>query len=241
MSVGLLSAIACYENSPPSEPPPPETTLDAQLRAAVQQWGIVLPIAEVPPQNTALVELGRALFFDKELSGNRDVSCSTCHDPITHAADGLSLAIGTGGTGRASDRRLGAARQFVPRNTPSMLNQALTFPYVFWDGRLIDRNLVSPADSALRPHFPLGGLNSTLAAQAMLPVLNRVEMRGERGDRDHLGNVNELAEIDASAPNDIWAAVMRRLLRINGYQTCLRRHILTSRPTRSPSITRQMR
>mgnify|MGYP000700583640 CR=1 FL=1 len=27
------------------------------------------------------VELGRMLFFDKILSGNRNISCSTCHHP----------------------------------------------------------------------------------------------------------------------------------------------------------------
>ena len=37
----------------------------------------VMPIGPVPAQNPALVSLGQALFFDKILSGNRDVSCAT--------------------------------------------------------------------------------------------------------------------------------------------------------------------
>ena len=28
-----------------------------------------------------MVELGRMLFFDKVLSGNRNISCATCHHP----------------------------------------------------------------------------------------------------------------------------------------------------------------
>jgi cytochrome c peroxidase len=53
----------------------------------------------------------------------------------------------------------------------------------------------------------------------MLPVLNRIEMRGVPGDRDQLGNVNELAEFADVAATDIWNAVMRRLLKFSGYQT----------------------
>ena len=47
----------------------------------------------------ALVELGRALAFDKELSGNRDIACMTCHLPGLGTGDARSLSIGQGGTG----------------------------------------------------------------------------------------------------------------------------------------------
>ena len=87
-------------------------------------------------QNPAMVELGRSLFFDKILSGNRDVSCATCHDPAAALTDGMRIAVGTGGTGATAQRTLGAGRQFVPRNAPSLLNQGLGFFYLFWDGRV---------------------------------------------------------------------------------------------------------
>lgn len=45
------------------------------------------------------VELGRMLFFDKELSGNRNISCATCHSPVLATVDHLSINIGTGGQG----------------------------------------------------------------------------------------------------------------------------------------------
>ncbi|MGQ0640012.1 MAG: cytochrome-c peroxidase [Gemmatimonadaceae bacterium] len=213
---GLSCAVACYDQRSPSEPLV-EPSLDAQLRASLQGWGLVLPIADVSRQNRPLVELGRALFFDKELSGNRDISCGTCHDPVTHGGDSLSLAIGTGSHGATQSRQPGSGRQFVPRNTPSMLNQALTFPYMFWDGRLQDRSPIRTPDSTSHIVFP-AGLDNGLAAQAMLPVLNRIEMRGERGDRDRFGNVNELAAISDVATNDVWNGVMSRLLRVSGYQ-----------------------
>jgi cytochrome c peroxidase len=209
-------AFACYSKRSPTAPSL-DPSLDVQLRNAVQSWGLVLPIAEVPPQNRALVELGRALFFDKELSGNRDISCSTCHEPAAHGADGLSLAVGTGGVGAGTARLPGAGRQFIPRNAPSLLNQALTFPYIFWDGRLVERTLLQQSDSAPNVILP-ADLHSGLAAQAMLPVLNRAEMRGQPGDRDRFGNVNELAALSDAAASEIWDALTRRLLRISGYQ-----------------------
>jgi len=51
--------------------PPEEPTLDTQVRQNIGGWGVV-PILPVAQQNPALVELGRSLFFDKILSGNRD-------------------------------------------------------------------------------------------------------------------------------------------------------------------------
>jgi cytochrome c peroxidase len=43
-------------------------------------------------------------------------------------------------------------------------------------------------------------------------------MRGIDGDRDQAGNPNELAAIPDAAAPDVWAAVMRRLVAIQGYQ-----------------------
>src|SRR5881396_4382648 len=88
------------------------------------------------PQDPALVALGQALMFDKILSGNRDVSCATCHEPALHMTDGLPLAVGTGGTGVGAARTLGPGRSFVPRNAPSLLNSGIGLNYSFWAGRL---------------------------------------------------------------------------------------------------------
>jgi cytochrome c peroxidase len=55
----------------------------------------------------ALVELGQMLFFDKEQSGNRNISCATCHSPLLATGDGLSTNIGTGGEGLSVSRSAG--------------------------------------------------------------------------------------------------------------------------------------
>jgi cytochrome c peroxidase len=209
-----LSATACDRGT--TAEPPLVPSLDAELRSTLRGWG-AMPIGAVKAPDPALVELGQALFFDKILSGNRDVSCATCHDPALGAGDGVSLAIGTGATGFGSARTVGAGREFVPRNAPSLLNQGLGFFYMFWDGRVNEEGWTggrfkTPAGDALP-----SGLASLLAAQAMLPVANRAEMRGNRGDVDRFGNPNELAQIDDANFAEVWRATMRRLLGVQEY------------------------
>ena len=42
-------------------------------------------------------KIGQLLFYDKILSGNRNISCGTCHHHRFGGTDGLSLGIGEGG------------------------------------------------------------------------------------------------------------------------------------------------
>ncbi|HMC18865.1 MAG TPA: cytochrome c peroxidase [Gemmatimonadales bacterium] len=202
----LALAAACERTETPTEP-----TLDAQLRQDIGRWGVI-PIGPMPTQPEALVDLGQALMFDKILSGNRDVACATCHHPSTHEGDGLSLSIGTGGTGLGPSRTLGPGRQFVRRNAPSLLNDGLGLFYLFWDGRVA--RFLSSFNGG--PPVP-GDVPNLLSAQAMLPVLDRREMRGEPGDRDVFGAPNELAQIADSDSAAVWQALMQRLLAIPEY------------------------
>jgi cytochrome c peroxidase len=211
--LGLLALGGCDRRSIVDPPTPP--SVDAELRRTLERWGVI-PIGPVPAERTALVDLGQALMFDKILSGNRDISCATCHHPFTHGADGLSLAVGTGGTGLGLSRTLAPGRQFVPRNAPSLLDRGLGLFYMFWDGRLSGGFGFGHVPPRAEVDFP-GELPSLLAAQAMLPVLNRREMRGDPGDRDVFGSANELAQFGDSQFSEIWQAVMQRLLAIPAY------------------------
>ena len=204
-SLGLLAlVIGCDGWKTPSEPP---AVLDAELRQSLSRWGTV-PIGPTPAQPPALVDLGQALMFDKVLSGNRDIACATCHNPASHAGDGLALSIGTGGSGLGPSRTLGPGRQFIPRNAPTLVNTGLGAFYLFWDGRVSGSSFAfqTPAGVALPP-----GLPNILAAQAMFPVISREEMRGAQGDRDRFGNPNELAALGDSDFVAVWQAVMQRL------------------------------
>src|SRR3989449_8301757 len=82
----LVLATGCDGWKTPSGP---AASLDADLRQSLSRWGTV-PIGPTPAQPAALVDLGQALMFDKVLSGNRDIACATCHNPASHAGDGLA-------------------------------------------------------------------------------------------------------------------------------------------------------
>ncbi len=211
LSLAVLMLPACGERITESEPAVPG--VDALLRQNLAQWSVI-PIGAMPAQNAAQVVLGRALFFDKILSGNRDIACATCHDPSTSLGDGLSLAVGTGGTGLGSSRRLGVGRAFVNRQSPSLLNSGLGLFYLFWDGRLAGRqgSFTNETGVVLPSRLP-----NVLVAQALLPVLNRREMRGEPGDKDVFGQPNELAPFSDQDATAVWQAVMRRLTAIPEY------------------------
>lgn len=188
---------------------------DARLAVLLEQAGVT-PMAAVPAQDPARVALGEALFFDKELSGNRDIACATCHHPTLAGGDGLPLSLGTGGMGLGTTRQMGYGRELVPRNAPEIFNRGLPqWTTMFWDGRVMvyaDGMFVSPA-GALLPD----GLSGPLAVQAMFPVTSRAEMRGAPDDTDAGRGLNELAAISNDDFPAIWDALMARLLANPGY------------------------
>ncbi len=70
--------------------------------------------------NNALAqELGKKLFFDTQFSGNKQLSCASCHQPDKFFTDGLPLARGLHATGR---------------NTPTVVGSAWQ-RWFYWDGR----------------------------------------------------------------------------------------------------------
>ncbi len=226
------------------------TDLDAELQNLIAQQGL-MPLAAPAPPSPALVALGQALFFDKELSGNRDTSCATCHHPALATGDQLHLSIGTGGSGFGAERRLGQNRDLVPRHATELFNRGLPeWETMFWEGRV-------EGDAVAGFHTPAGeflpaGLDSVLAAQAMFPVTIRAEMRGGWysvagyaippgtvldeaatyaqnlptgwADTDVFGQPNELAAIpnDSKYFPEIWSLLMARLLVIPAYQELFR-------------------
>lgn len=170
--------------------------LEDQLRAVVASQPVpVLPLEPPAAQDPALVALGAALFYDPLLSGNRDVSCATCHSPTLATSDALWLSVGTGGTGVGTERADGDYPGFVPRHALDLFSRGdPAWRRLFWDGRVEldeDGQLRTPLGDALPE-----GLSGVLAAQALLPLLDRTEMLGQPGDRDVLGAPNELALLE---------------------------------------------
>ena len=169
-----------------------------------------------PTPDPTLVTLGESLFFDKLLSGNRDISCATCHHPEFASADGLPLSFGTGGHGLGTRRVADPQRELVPRNATELFNRgAPEWTTMFWDGRVnlsAVYGLSSPVGNGLPPL-----LQTALQAQAMFPVTSRDEMRGFFGDYDANRQLNEIAAVSDMKPKLIWARLMKRLLAVPGY------------------------
>src|SRR5688572_1610865 len=212
--VGLIMLAACSSDMTPPDVQPP-LTLDAQLRQSIGQWGPI-PIGEMPPQNAAEVALGRALFFDKILSGNKDIACASCHQPQASLTDGLALAVGTRATGSGTGRMPGAGRSFGARQSPTLLNSGIGMFYLFWDGRVTRFGQEFPSQLPILP--PTNGQpQNALINQVMLTLLSRQEMRGIPGDVDAAGHTNELAMITDDQPQAVWKAVMQRLLAVPEY------------------------
>ena len=200
--------------------PPDQGALDAvdrALRGMLASQGLA-SLDPGPTPEPAKAALGRALFFDKELSGNRDTSCATCHQPALGTGDELPLAVGTGGSGMAPDRIRGAMRMMVPRNATELFNRgAPEWRTMFWDGRLRtaeDGSFVHPIEF----DTPLpAGLDNILAAQAMFPVTSRAEMRGNPQDFDVHGRINEVGGTGEYDLRAVWEALAARLLAIPEY------------------------
>ncbi len=83
-----------------------------------------LPAVQFPSDNQyspKRAELGKALFFDKRLSGSNALSCATCHNPAKGWADAKELPTGHLDTP-------------LKRHSPGILNLAYNTTF-FWDGR----------------------------------------------------------------------------------------------------------
>ncbi|MEP6688417.1 MAG: cytochrome c peroxidase, partial [Gemmatimonadales bacterium] len=211
-----LWLIGCSDDTtaPRAEPAVSLAVVSAETAAQVRQLAAAQGIIAVPrpaPVRRDLLLLGQALAFDKELSGNRDISCMTCHLAGAATVDQRSIAIGQGGTG------LGLARvhpqgAFIHRNAPPLFNLH-AMPALTWDGRVFLNSLgkvQTPQVSLLaseRAALEFG----PLSALPMFPVLSRTEMRGSSG--------NELAAIADSDPRKSWRFLMRRLGLIPEYRT----------------------
>lgn len=189
-------------NPPQPQPPSPiiEDELDQELAEIITLQGIEaidtssLAVLSVTDEK---VQLGKKLFFSKNLGGEQSVACVSCHHPLLGGGDALSLPIGVSAVD-ASDQSahelLGLGRHngladtpVVPRNSPTIFNLALFDRSLFWDGRverLRNGGIATPdsivdANNRRRPdnNVPQGA--SLVDAQARFPVTSREEMRGE--------------------------------------------------------------
>ena len=163
----------------------------------------------------AQAALGRLLFYDKILSGNQNIACSTCHHHDHAGSDGLSLGVGEGGAG------LGPKRVFsdpgnpqnrrVPRHSPALFNLgAREFTRLFHDGRVF----IDPSDptgfNTPAEEFLPTGLATVTSVQALFPMLSEVEMAGQTSE-------NPVARANLRRQDYAWSVVVERVRTVPAY------------------------
>ncbi|UWQ19468.1 methylamine utilization protein MauG [Jannaschia sp. M317] len=172
---------------------------------------------EVPfhPFDEDLARVGQLLFYDPILSGNRNISCATCHHHDTFSGDALSLGIGEGGRGIGRKRTAGegpdAIRKRVPRNAPALWNVgAKEFTTFFHDGRVshsdaYETGYDSPAEEWLPQDMP-----TLLSVQALFPLTAQFEMAGNTGENEVIGAVQDRIDLG-------WPILAKRVRTIPAY------------------------
>lgn len=169
MSVALALTIGCGDDDDDGDPTGPSGD-DLRSRFNLQTLGEI-PYPPDNPRREERIALGRLLFYDPILGGERDVSCGTCHHPDFAFADRRQFGAGTSGSGLGPNRIVTASAltgdevQLEPRNTPTCFNVAFNgdatglpshMGFQFLDGRV-----------------------EGLEEQATKPITSRVEMRGD--------------------------------------------------------------
>ena len=154
-----------------------------------------LPL-EVPyPPDNPITEnkaaLGKLLFYDPILSGNKDVACASCHHPEYGFGESLEISIGVNGNGLGNMRNFKLPNDipFVKRNSQTIINTA--FNGISNNGQV---------DAINAPMFWDLRVKS-LELQSLEPIKAFEEMRGH-----------------SYAENDALEKVLNRLKEINEYQ-----------------------
>jgi len=135
--VGAALVLAAAQGPAPRPRPIPADTLPRPLVRAAPLGAEEL--ARGWTAGDSEVALGRRLFFDPLLSRDRTLACASCHRPDHGFADDRPFSLGIDG-------------QSTTRNSPSLLNKALS-EQVAWDGRA-----------------------ASIEEQVLLPIANPIEM-----------------------------------------------------------------
>src|SRR5260221_14197620 len=122
---------------------------------------LYLPVPEENPLTVEKIEQGRRLFFDRRLSRDGSIACSSCHDPERAFSDGRAVAEGVfGRQGR--------------RNSPALVNRGYGRSF-FWDGRVatLEEQVLKPIEDSIEMDLPLSeaAARVSLAPEEISPAL----------------------------------------------------------------------
>jgi cytochrome c peroxidase len=147
--LGALSAAA-----PQRAAGDPQVADDMAALTASYRRPEMVPFPADNPYTPAKAELGRALFFDPQLSAGGGIACASCHIPELGWEDGRKTGIGEPGTP-------------LDRHTPTLWNLAWG-EFFFWDGRAdsLEAQASMPIQSHVEMNMPMQVLVARLAETA---------------------------------------------------------------------------
>jgi cytochrome c peroxidase len=187
-----------------------KSDLDLKLSQYIKRFQLA-PLEKPQAIHSKLAGLGHTLFTDRRISGNRNISCMDCHHPRNMTMDGLPLGLGEGSEGIEIGGQIRTQKKgkILARNTPSLFNLD-GIHVMFWDGRVSFNPLTKEFSTPIPLREEVSKiLNSALAAQAIFPLINHEEMRGQKGS-------NEIA--DAQDEYAAWDAIVKRIMTDTHYR-----------------------
>jgi cytochrome c peroxidase len=108
------------------------TVAEALLDRPPLGLDLYMPVSTSNPITREKITLGRRLFFDRRLSRDGSLSCSSCHDPKRSFSDGRAFARGIHNAEGT-------------RNSPALINRGYGSAF-FWDGRALslEQQVIEP-------------------------------------------------------------------------------------------------
>lgn len=145
------------------------------------QMSATFPTPDLPRDNPLLVErveLGKQLFFDRQLSINNQQSCADCHAPDKAFSDGRRTARGAEG-------------EYGPRNSMPLINLAWKSSF-FWDGRAasIRAQVLQPITNAIEMH------------ESLTNLVVKLNSSRRRGDESQISNPEQSQRLLTPSPTN---------------------------------------
>ena len=173
-------------------------TLEAG-HTSLQKWR--LPATPPHPEDNAptpqRVELGKKLFFDPRLSGDGNMSCATCHNPLLGWSDGLP-------TGK------GVKSMVLDRASPTVVNTAFN-SIQMWDGRkkTLEEQAMGPMEATVEMNMDTQKLFAWLNGNEGYRSLFQGAFPGKPIDADTVSKAIasfERTVVSNTSPFDQWVA-----------------------------------
>ena len=152
----MLSIVGCKKENAEKYTPTP-------VKANIPSWALTNTVKYAEPVDNPStkegIALGKKLFYDKKLSGNNTMSCSSCHQQANGFSDPRRFSIGIDGSAGN-------------RNAMPLINLGFSSRF-FWDGRepSIEAQAHDPVSNPIEMNAKWTDVMYSLQNDNMYPIL----------------------------------------------------------------------